>query len=332
MDGGVVTLLITRREIAALMCPADYREAVQQAFAASGRGLIEAPPPLHLHGLAGGFHAKGAVLKGPRAYAAIKLNANFPNNPALGLATIQGVIALFDANNGVLLALMDSIEITLRRTGAATALAARNLARRDATIVTLCGCGQQAMAQLEALGEIATIAKVYAFDTDADKARSFAKASLIFPVEVARDLSTAARNSDIIVTCTTARMPFLACGDVKAGAFVAAIGADNPEKSEIAPALMAKAKVVVDALDQCVVMGDLHHAIEAGVMTRDDVYASLGDVIAGSVTTLPKPDDIVIFDSTGVALQDVSSAACVYERAIAAGIGAAIGLNLEGPQ
>lgn len=324
-----MTILLARHDIANLMAPRDYLEAVEAAFLASKRGLAIAPPPLHLDGVGGGFHAKAATISEKRAYAAIKLNANFPDNPALGLPTIQGLVALFDARNGALLALMDSIEITLRRTAAATALAARCLAAREKVTLTMCGCGGQAMAQLEALAEIVTITQIYAFDLDFAKAQAFAEVGSQrgFPIEAVRELSAATRESGIIVTCTTARAPFLDVGHVRPGAFIAAIGADNPGKSEITPALMARAKVVVDALDQCASMGDLHHAIKAGAMTKDHIYAPLADVIAGDVSSRPDPTDIVIFDSTGTALQDVSSAACAYERAIAGNLGAKIDLN-----
>ncbi len=317
------TIFLTRGDIAQLMQPGDYLDAIQAAFIASTRGQIESPPPLHLQGMGGGIHAKGAVMKRERAYAAIKLNANFPGNPAHGLPTIQGIVALFDAESGAVLALMDSIEITLRRTAAATALAARHLARGENVSVTICGCGEQAAPQLEALAQVCAIAQAYAFDIDSAKSQSLAGKvlSLRFPVEPVRDLHTGTRASDIIITCTTACTPFLDADGVSPGAFIAAVGADNPEKSEIAPALMAAAHVVVDSLDQCTIMGDLHHAIAAGAMDSAEVYASLADVLSGSVPTRPDPTDIIIFDSTGTALQDVAAAACVYERALSTGAG-----------
>jgi alanine dehydrogenase len=324
-----MTILLTRGDIIPLMSPRDYLDAVEAAFAASKRGLVTAPAPLHLQANGGGVHAKGATLNGERAYAAIKLNANFPANPARGLPTIQGVVALFDAETGALLALMDSIEITLRRTAAATALAARHLARRETITLTICGCGEQALAQLEALAQVVTIAQVHAFDLNGAKARAFVElaSALGIPLTAAGELSKVTRESDIIVTCTTARTPFLNIPDVRPGVFIAAIGADNPEKSEIAPTLMAGSKVIVDALDQCAAMGDLHHAINARMMTKNDVYATLADVVAGTMSSRPDPADIVIFDSTGVALQDVAAAACVYERAAARGLGTPIELN-----
>jgi ornithine cyclodeaminase/alanine dehydrogenase-like protein (mu-crystallin family) len=114
---------------------------------------------------------------------------------------------------------------------------------------------------------------------------------------------------------------------VRAGTFIAAVGADNPEKHEIDPFLMAASKVVVDDLDQCAIMGDLHHALVAGVMGKEDVHASLGELVAGRKPGRGRDDEIIVFDSTGVAIQDVASASIVYERALAAKSGVAVALS-----
>jgi alanine dehydrogenase len=322
------TLLLTRAEIAGLMTPADYLGAVEMAFRLAKQGLTEAPLPMAIHGLGGGaFHAKGAAMLGEKKLAALKLNGNFPDNPARGLPTIQGAILLCDAESGAVLAIMDSIEITLRRTAAASALAAKHLARRNAKTLAIVGCGAQARAQVEALIDVLPLKRAIAFDADAATAQSFtSNMSSAIPVEVASSLREATLGADVIVTCTTARAPLLGMDDVSPGAFIAAVGADSPAKSEIAPALMAKAAVVADVLAQCLVLGDLHHAVNAGAMTADQVRAELGDLVAGTKLGRAHDDEIVIFDSTGTAIQDVASAAAVYERALERGIGAQVEL------
>jgi ornithine cyclodeaminase/alanine dehydrogenase-like protein (mu-crystallin family) len=146
-------------------------------------------------------------------------------------------------------------------------------------------------------------------------------------VTVADDLAAATRRSDVIITCTPARRWILGRGDVRPGAFVAAVGADNPEKQEIEPSLMAESAVVVDILEQCERMGDLSHAIACGVMNREDVSAELAEVVSGRKTGRRRDDEIVIFDSTGTALQDVAAARCAYERALALGIGLSLDLG-----
>ena len=142
------TLLLSGADLARTMRPSDYLAAVAHGFRAGREGRASSPPPMHLHGAGGAFHAKGATLRGVRNYAALKLNGNFPGNPARRLPTIQGAILLCDADTGSVLAILDSIEITLRRTAAASALAARCLANPGAATLAVCGCGAQAWAQI----------------------------------------------------------------------------------------------------------------------------------------------------------------------------------------
>ena len=298
-------------------------DAVEQAFRLHGEGKAPQPGVLAVHAQHGTFHIKAGTLELDRHYFAAKTNANYPGNvERYGLPTIQGVIALFDAERGTPLAILDSREITSLRTGAATAVAAKYLARENASIVAICGCGVQARTQLEAVAAVRTLTRVYAFDRNRDNATRFAREmsnDLGIEVRVAPDFSAAARESDICITCTPSRTAILGAGDVSAGAFVAGVGADNPDKQELEPALLARSAVVVDILDQAVTSGDLHHAIAAGVMTRDDVRAELGAVVAGRQKGRLHDDEIVVFDSTGTALQDVAAAAAVYERAAGEG-------------
>jgi len=322
-------LLLTRSDVAELLDLDTCISAVEAAFRLHGDGEATTGV-LGIHVPGGGFHIKAGVLRLRRSYFAAKTNANFPNNPATnGLPTIQGVIVLADAEVGTPLALLDSGEITTLRTGAATAVAAKHLARLDARTVAIIGCGNQGRIQLRALRRVRPIAAVRVYDRDRGRAEEFARAlgpELGVGIEVASDPAAAARGSDIVVTCTSARQPILDVGDVAAGTFVAAVGADNPEKQEIAPALLAASRVVVDVLDQAATMGDLHHAIAAGMMSRGDVAAELGQIVAGRRPGRQATGETIIFDSTGMALQDVAAAAAVYERAQAAGRGISVQL------
>jgi len=310
-------ILLSRREIGALMGPGDWLAAAEAAFRAAAEGTGAAPAPMTIEGRAGAFHAKGAAIAHEgRLFVALKLNGNFPANPALrGLPTIQGAILLCDGETGSLLAIMDSAEVTLRRTAAASALAARYLARAEAGCLFLCGCGEQGAAHLEAMREVLPVRRVYALDRVPERARALAgRAVAGVTIEAVADFE-AARRCDLIVTCTTATLPFLDRSSVAPGTFIAAVGADSPGKSEIAPDLMAGARVVADRLDQCEVMGDLHHAIMAGAMTRAAVHGELGDLVAGRTPGRTAPDQITLFDSTGTGLQDAAAAALLYQRA-----------------
>lgn len=274
---------------------------------------------------------KTAGLERGDFYYAAKVNANFPGNPVdYGLPTIQGALSLFDAHDGRLLALMDSIEITAIRTAAATAVAAKYLARADSRSVLIIGCGSQGRSQLRAVSRVRSIDRVIAFDSDSALAEQYAaemSTELGVKVEAVEDYRKAARVSDIIVTCTPSREPLLFKGDVSPGAFIAAVGADNEQKQEIAPELLASSKVVADVLDQCAMIGDLHHAIDAGVMRREDVYAEIDEIVSGRKRGRSTDEEIIVFDSTGTALEDVAAASIVYERAVSRGIGMEISIG-----
>jgi alanine dehydrogenase len=321
-------LLLSDRDLRELMPFDDCVAAVAEAFRLLAEGHVISPLPMELHGGGGTFHVKAAGVPGGRSYVAVKVNANFPQNPARGLPTIQGAILLFESETGAPLALLDSIEITLQRTGAATALAARYLARPDSQTATICGCGAQAPYQLIALQYGLKLRRIFAWDRDALRAKAFAAqmgdACEIIPIT---DLRQAALASDVIITCTTASDPFLGLGDVRPGTFIAAVGADNPAKSEITPELMAKAVVVADVTSQASVMGDLHHAMKAGLMTRENVRGELADLITGRTRGREHAEEITVFDSTGTGVQDVAAAVLAYERALGKTIGLAFALR-----
>jgi alanine dehydrogenase len=325
------TLVLTRADVKRWLDLGECIDAVEWAFRMHREGKTIPPGALGAHVPDGGFHIKAAGISRGRSYFAAKVNANFPlNRERHGLPTIQGAIALFDASNGALLALLDSMEITTQRTAAATAVAARHLARADASIATICGCGEQGRSQLRALALVRPLRMVFAFDTDAERARAYAaemSAALGLEVRPAHDLPEATRASHISVTCTPARRYFIERGMVSAGAFIAAVGADAESKQEIEPELLAGSTVVADVLEQCAAIGDLHHAFALGIMKRDDVYAELAEIVSGSKPGRRSDDEIIVFDSTGTALQDVAAAAIVYEKALADGSARSVALG-----
>ncbi|HEY8795835.1 MAG TPA: ornithine cyclodeaminase family protein [Gemmatimonadaceae bacterium] len=321
----------TRSDVERLLDVPSCISAVENAFRLRGNGAASPSAVLGVHVDRGSFHAKAAYLELSRPYFAVKVNANFPGNPAAhSMPTIQGVLVLFDATLGVPLAVMDSVAITALRTAAATAVAADHLAHRGAQIATFIGCGVQARAHVAAIAAIRALRQVYVFDVDEERASRFARelrSQYAFPVTVAPALRDATRASEIIVTATPATQPFLGVDDVSPGAFVAAVGADNEHKRELELSLLRRAAIVVDDTEQCATIGDLHHAIEASVLTRDDVRATLAEVVAGAKPGRLRDDEIVVFDSTGVAIEDVAAASIVFERAAQSGAGLAIQLR-----
>jgi alanine dehydrogenase len=318
-------LILSRADIAKLMAYGDYVDAVEAGFLAAASGKALAPSAAAFHVPAGSYHAKAAaLLAGDPPVMAIKLNGNYPGNPAAnGLPTVQGVIYLADASNGRPMAVMDSIEVTIKRTGAATTLAARHLARKDSKVATICGAGVQGRIQLEAIAAAARLERVHVWDIDPNASARLARdmsGPLALDIRPSPDLAPV-RESDIVVTCSSAKQAFLTRDLVRPGTFVAAVGADNSDKSEIDPLLYATSQVVVDSLEQAAEIGDLHHALEAGAVTLEHVHASLGQILAGAKPGRRNDDAITLFDSTGMGLQDVAAAAAIYQRALAGGAG-----------
>jgi alanine dehydrogenase len=324
------TLLLSRSEIADLLSIEEYIAAVERVFRLYGEGKTQPPGILGVHAHDGGFHIKAGIMELDRSFFAAKINANFPQNAKrFGLPLIQGMIFLADGQNGYPLAMMDSMEITIQRTGAATAVAAKYLARPDSKSMLICGCGNQGRVSIQALSKIFSLEHVFAYDIDGDQARRFANessAELNIAVETTSDLEEAVKRSDICVTCTPSTRFFLKQDYVQPGTFVAAIGADSETKQELEPALLAQNKTVVDIVEQCASIGELHHAIASDLMTKQHVHAELGEVVAGIKPGRTSSDEIIIFDSTGMALQDVIAAATVYKKAVAKGAGRIVNL------
>lgn len=319
-----MTRLLTRDDVAGVLTPADCLQAVEEAFRSYGQGRAPAPAGVAFHASSGTFHIKAAMAD----VLATKINANFPGNPSRHrLPTIQGVIVVMECDRGTTVAILDSTLITAMRTAAATAVAAKYLSRENAKTLAVIGCGTQGRATIDALRVVRRIEEVTAFDADdACAARFVSEIGERHRVRAraARSVDEAVRTADIVVTCTTARSAILDAHHLQPGMFIAAIGADNPEKQELTPALLARTRIVADLLDQAATMGDLHHALESGALRRQDVHGELGDVICGRAAGRTSEDQIFVFDSTGTALQDVAVASIAVQRAIERGAGTEI--------
>ena len=329
-DGNGTILILSRSEAERLMDFSGHVEAVEAGLRAAADGRAVAPPASSIEVEGGAFHVKGGALPmGDRLYVAIKSNGNFPGNPGRhGLPTVQGTIYLGDGRDGRPLAIMDSIGVTIARTGAATAVAAKYLARPDARTALVCGAGVQGRIQLTAIKHVCPLEQAWVYDIDHEAAAALARrisGELGIAASAAPDLGTA-RDCDVIVTCTSSRRAFLTPDHVRPGAFVAAVGADNSDKQEIDPALFPRSTVVVDSLEQCAEIGDLHHALDAGAFTRERVHANLAEIVAGRKPGRRRADEILLFDSTGLGLYDVAAAARIYERAMERGAGRRLSL------
>jgi ornithine cyclodeaminase/alanine dehydrogenase-like protein (mu-crystallin family) len=281
-------------------------EAVHEAFVAYARGEWTMPPKVYVAAYpAGDFRAMPAQGGG---YALLKWICSFPGNPELGLPTVMGTVLLSDASNGRLLAVLDAASLTALRTGAAAVLAAETLARPDAGRATVVGAGVNGRAVARTF--VARGRKVAIFDLDRSRAEAAAE-EVGAAVAASLDEALAA---DVVATVTPGREVLFEVGSLRPGQHVSLMGADGPDKAEIAAAELARIGVFCDDWEQASHAGDLAHAVDAGLVRRDQV-TTLGDVLAGTAPGRHSSDEISAFDSTGLAIQDLAIALAAYGRA-----------------
>ena len=281
-------------------------EAVRDAFVAYARGEWTMPPKVYVPAYpAGDFRAMPALGGG---HALLKWVTSFPGNPAQGLPTVTGLVLLSDASNGMPVAVLDAGAVTALRTGAAAVLAAETLGRRDAETAAVIGAGVNGEAAARTFAARGRQALLW----DVDPARAAAVAERV-GAEVAASREDAL-GADLLVTVTPGREIVLGAGSLRPGQHASLMGADGPGKSEIAVDELARVRVFCDDWEQASHNGDLVHGVEAGVLRRDDV-TQLGDVLAGTAEGRRSDSDMTVFDSTGLAIQDLAVALAAMERA-----------------
>ena len=319
--------VLLEAEIRELIGPAAAYAAVRDAFIALARGQATLPGvigfdvPAHQ----GEVHVKGAYLHG-RPFYSIKEAAGFYGNAEKGVPVGSGLVLVFDATTGFLAAvLFDNGYLTELRTGAAGALAADLLARRRVGKAAVIGAGSQARFQLEALALVRRPESVAVFSRTPARSAAYAREMerrIGIPVNVAGSAQAAVAGADVVITATPSRAPIVLAQWLGPGSHVTAVGADGPEKRELEPAVLARAdKVVVDRLDQCLRLGELHHAVEAGVLSAGDVWAELGELAAGIKPGRQSDDEITVADLTGVGIQDAAVANVVVAEALRRDVG-----------
>jgi len=307
---------------------------MEGAFAAYSSGQAELPSVIHLDvpERRGEIHIKTGHLHGGPYYA-VKMVSGFPENAALGLAVNDGMVAVFDAQTGSPAAfLLDNGFITDYRTAAAGAVAAKHLARREIRNVAVLGTAGQARYQPEILTQVRGFRELRVWGRSAAKAqecvddlRGRGKLPGGCVVKAASSVQEGAHGADIVITVTASRQPLLHADWLMQGATVIAVGSDGPDKQELDADCLSRAnKVVADSLAQCLRLGEIHHAVERGAITQENVYAELGEITAGRKKGRESEDEIIICDLTGVGVQDVAAASLVMERALAAGRGETI--------
>ncbi len=306
-------------------------EAIKTAFAQLSTGQADVPlrtaldVPRH----------NGVTLFMPAYLAAddqmaVKIVSVFNDNPAQGLPLIHALVVVVDASTGAPAAVMDGTYLTALRTGAASGAATDLLARPDARTVAIFGAGAQGRTQLEAVCAVRSIQEAWVYDLVSEQAAAYAAEmgqQLALPVRVADTPAEAVRNADVICTATTASSPVFENGDVQSGTHINAVGAYTPQMQEIPAETVLRAKVVIDHHESSMAeAGDLLIPMRQGLMTEDHIYAELGEVAAGIKPGRTASDEITLFKSVGVAVQDVAAASAVLAAAQRLGLGTEVTL------
>ena len=321
------TLLLTDKDIRRLLSMKEVIEAVELAFKEKGLGRVQMPPKPYI------FYSKyNGDLRVMPSYleeleiSAVKVVNVHPDNPVkYKLPTVMATIILVDPKNGAPIAIMGGTWITAMRTGAAGGVAAKYLARPDSRVIGIIGAGVQARTQLMALKEVLEeIEEVRVTDIVKAARERYAREmgeKLGLDVKAVDNAKKAVEGADIVVTVTPSREPIVKSEWIRPGVHINAIGADAPGKEELDPELLKRAKIVVDDLEQASHSGEINVPLAKGIITKEDIWAELGDVVAGLKPGRTSPDDITIFDSTGLAIQDAVTAALAYKKALEKGIG-----------
>lgn len=240
------------------------------------------------------------------------------NNPAKGLPLIHAMIMVFDSSTGMPLAVMDGEVITAMRTGAVSGLATSLLARKDASIAAVIGTGTQGATQLEAVCKVRDIQKAYVFGLQVEKANAFAmkmQEKLNIEVIVAKSAETL-READVICTATSSNTPVFNDLHIKNGAHINGVGSYKPDMAEIPPDTIARARLIVDQMQGCLAeAGDIIQPIQQGIITKDHIHGELGDLVAGKISSRETEEEITVFKSVGVAVQDLITADLVLKIA-----------------
>jgi ornithine cyclodeaminase/alanine dehydrogenase-like protein (mu-crystallin family) len=326
-----MVLLLSESDVARAVTMADGVRLVEDALQrhSAGGGTVMPRISADLPGGGGAFRVMSAIL---------------PDNGVFGLKTLTGypgrrlpgeayfVILLFSCDTGALRAIVSANRLTGIRTGAATGVAAKYLARADARVLGVFGAGVQARYQVAAIKEVRALREIRVFDIDSNKAATFADAIArefhvdAHPVAAPRD---AVAGCDLLVTITTAKAPVLDGAWIEPGTHVSGAGSNTPAKRELDGTAFRRSKVVVDFLDQALQeAGDLQDAIRQGAIERSGIHAEIGEVLLGRKAGRDRDDEITLFKSVGMAVEDVAAAGFAFQQAVAAGLGTYV--DLEG--
>ncbi len=327
------TLFLGRADVRRLLPMDKALPVVEAAFAAHGRGETRMPAKIYLDlpEFKGDFRAMPAYIPSLQA-AGVKWVSSHTANPERGLPAVLAVLILSDPETAEPLAVMDATHITLMRTGAAGGVGARHLSREDSQTLALVGAGVQSHAQLEAIRLVRSIRRVQVTDPHAGAIEAFRthfQGEDDLEIRVCESVQEALAGADIVVTTTPSRQPVVQRQWVEDGMHLNAIGADAVGKQELDTAILRDSRVFIDDHEQALHSGEVNVPVSAGDLRREDLAGSLGEVVAGSCRGRTAASDITVFDSTGLAVQDLAVARAVYDRAVREGAGKSMPLACD---
>lgn len=314
-------LLLNDSEVRACLIMREAIESVEKAFADFGSGHAQMPPKVYLDfpQYEGDLRVMPAALG--KHYSGVKIVNSHPRNPRKELPAVMGVYVLVAQETGMPLAIMSATVLTGMRTGAASGLATRLLARKDASVVGLIGAGVQARFQAEALSEVLTVKAFRIWAPDFDWQRRDKLIDLLgeefksVEIRAADELAEACA-ADVVCTTTPSREPLVLNSMIGKGTHINAVGADGPGKRELDSAILRRARVIVDEINQARHGGEVNVPLSKKEISEDDIDGSLADLVSGKLKGRANDDEVTVFDSTGLAIEDIALGALVYERAI----------------
>ncbi|MBI2041867.1 MAG: ornithine cyclodeaminase family protein [Candidatus Nealsonbacteria bacterium] len=313
-------IIITEKEVKNIIPAKDIQkiiDAVEGGFADYARGDVQMPPKQYLD-----FKECGGDLRIMPSYSQIlklagtKIVNVHPENPQKGLPTVMAVVVLNDARDGRALALIEAAYITGIRTGAAGAIAAKYLAKKNTETLGVVGAGQQAFFQIAAITKVRKIKEVLVYDTKEENIIKLADSLKELGIEIKKASLEETAKTDILTTTTPSRNPIIKNEWIKPGTHINAIGADAPGKEELDPIILKRAKIVIDNWEQASHSGEINVPIEKGIIKKEDIYSDLGNIVIGKTAGRENDTEITVFDSTGLGFQDLYTANLVYQYAI----------------
>ncbi len=321
------TLILGRSEMVGLLEPREYNDCVEQAYRMHGEGRYYMDPKGHivLDRFAGEWEAMPSYIEEPHAAACKWVSIREGNREKYNLPTVFSILIYTHPETGFPLAIVDGSYHTVMRTGAAAAVSAKWMARKDSTKLAIVGAGHMAEGALATCNEVFKWSEVRVWSRSRDTLDRFVREQQPkyegFEIKPSTDIGQVVRGADVVVTITPARGPIVFDEWIAPGTHIAAVGADKKGDQELEGKILQRARIFVDDIRQCRTDGEINVPLSEGLISEADIAGEIGEVIAGRKKGRTSEEEITLFDSTGIALQDSATVPLEYERAMAAGVG-----------